>query len=145
MIDASFFEALAVLPDCRTVVRELAGRHEVFIASAAMDVPSSFDAKYAWLRRHFPFIPPSHIVFCGDKSVVDADYLIDDRPRHFARFKGTPLLFSAPHNAGESRYQRVASWNEVRDFFARIDTAPNSLASPDSGSQPATSDLAPGF
>ena len=115
MLDASFFEDLAVLPDCQDVVRELMERYEVFVASAAMDVPYSFDAKYRWLRRHFPFIPPTHIVFCGDKTVVDADYLIDDRARHFARFRGTPLLFSAPHNAAETRYLRVASWKEVRE------------------------------
>ncbi len=121
MLDASFFEDLAVLPDCQEVVRELADRYDVFIASAAMDVPCSFDAKYRWLRRHFPFIPPSQIVFCGDKGIVDADYLIDDRARHFARFKGRPLLFSAPHNAHETRYPRVNSWREVRDYFARLD------------------------
>jgi 5'(3')-deoxyribonucleotidase/uncharacterized protein with PQ loop repeat len=121
MLDASFFDNLAVLPDCQAVVRELAERHEMFVASAAMEVPCSFDAKYHWLRRHFPFIPPSHIVFCGDKSVVDADYLIDDRPRHFARFKGKPLLFAAPHNSEETRYPRVASWKEVREFFAQLE------------------------
>jgi len=119
MLDASFFEELEVLPDCQAVVRELSERYEVFIASAAMDVPCSFDAKFRWLRRHFPFIPPSHIVFCGDKSIVDAHYLIDDRAQHFARFKGEPLLFSAPHNAAETAYTRVASWREVRDHFAQ--------------------------
>jgi 5'(3')-deoxyribonucleotidase/uncharacterized protein with PQ loop repeat len=129
MLDASFFEDLAVLPECQEVVRELADRYEVFIASAAMDVPCSFDAKYRWLQRHFPFIPPSQIVFCGDKTIVDADYLIDDRPRHFANFKGQPLLFSAPHNAGETRYTRVASWNEVRDHFARLDLRPENRRS----------------
>jgi 5'(3')-deoxyribonucleotidase len=118
MLDASFFEDLEVMPDCQDVVRELAARHEVFIATAAMDVPCSFDAKYRWLQRHFPFIPASHIVFCGDKSVIDADYLIDDRARHFARFKGRPLLFSAPHNRNETRYPRVSSWSDVRDVFA---------------------------
>ena len=118
MLDASFFEDLEVLPDCQAVVRELAERYEVFIATAAMDVPCSFDAKYRWLRRHFPFIPPSHIVFCGDKSILDAQYLIDDRAHHFARFKGEPVLFSAPHNAVETAYSRVASWTEVRDHFA---------------------------
>jgi len=124
MLDASFFEDLAVLPDCQEVVRELAERYDVFIASAAMDVPCSFDAKYRWLQRHFPFIPPSQIVFCGDKAIVDADYLIDDRPQHFAKFRGQALLFSAPHNAGEARYTRVASWTEVREYFARFDSRP---------------------
>jgi 5'(3')-deoxyribonucleotidase/uncharacterized protein with PQ loop repeat len=119
MLDASFFEDLAVMPDCREVLGELAHRYEVFIVTAAMDVPCSFDAKYRWLQEHFPFIPSSHIVFCGDKSIVDADYLIDDRPRHFAAFRGEALLFSAPHNAGETRYTRVSSWKDVREHFAR--------------------------
>jgi 5'(3')-deoxyribonucleotidase/uncharacterized protein with PQ loop repeat len=118
MLDATFFAELEVMPDCQDVVRELAARHDVFIVTAAMDVPCSFDAKYRWLQRHFPFIPSSRFVFCGDKHIVDADYLIDDRARHFAKFKGRPLLFSAPHNAGETRYPRVSCWAEVRDVFA---------------------------
>jgi 5'(3')-deoxyribonucleotidase/uncharacterized protein with PQ loop repeat len=121
MLDATFFENLELMPGCQDVVRELAARHEVFIATAAMDVPCSFDAKYRWLQRHFPFIPTSHIVFCGDKAIIEADYLIDDRSRHFARFKGRPLLFSAPHNMDETRYPRVESWAEVRELFARLD------------------------
>ena len=65
-------------------------------------------------------IAPDHIVFCGDKGIIDADFLIDDRARHFPRFKGRPLLFSAPHNAGERRYPRVGSWKEIRELFAEI-------------------------
>jgi 5'-nucleotidase len=121
MFDASFFADLAIMPDCQAVIRDLALRHDVFVVSAAMDVPASFDAKFRWLQRHFPFIPPDQIVFCGDKGIVDADYLIDDRARHFSRFKGRPLLFSAPHNAGERRYPRVDSWQDVRDVFARLE------------------------
>ena len=122
LLDSTFFEQLALFPDCQEVIRELTERHDVFIVTAAMDVPCSFDAKYRWLQRHFPFIPASRIVFCGDKGIVDADYLIDDRARHFTRFKGKPLLFSAPHNAAETRYPRVSSWAEVRDVFARLAT-----------------------
>jgi 5'(3')-deoxyribonucleotidase len=123
MLDATFFAQLAVLPDCRDVIRELTTRHDVFIVTAAMDVPCSFDAKYRWLQQHFPFIPSAQIVFCGDKGVIDADYLIDDRARHFVSFKGRPLLFSAPHNAHETRYPRVSSWAEVREFFANVAAA----------------------
>jgi 5'(3')-deoxyribonucleotidase len=120
MVDASFFEDLAVMPGAREVLLDLSSRHDVFIVSAAMDVPCSFDAKYRWLQKHFAFIPPSQIVFCGDKGIVDADYLIDDRARHFAYFRGQGLLFSAPHNAEETRYARVGSWADVRVFFARL-------------------------
>jgi 5'(3')-deoxyribonucleotidase len=112
-----FFADLEEIEGSRETVRALAERYEVFIASAAMEVPSSFAAKYAWLRERFPFIPPSHIVFCGDKSVLDVDYLIDDTPRHFERFRGTPILFDAPHNRDERRYQRVRNWTEVRELL----------------------------
>jgi 5'(3')-deoxyribonucleotidase/uncharacterized protein with PQ loop repeat len=130
MLDASFFADLTVMPDCQDVVRELAARYDVFVVTAAMDVPSSFDAKYRWLRRHFPFIPPAHIVFCGDKSIVAADYLIDDRPRHFPRFKGRPLLYSAPHNANEHRYPRVNSWQDVRAFFNALENGASGSKAP---------------
>jgi 5'(3')-deoxyribonucleotidase len=94
-------------------LRLLDSRFDVFITSAAMDVPFSFDSKYRWLQRHFPFIPPSRIVFCGDKEIINADYLIDDRSRHFARFRGTGILFTAPHNARERARLRAGNWDDV--------------------------------
>jgi 5'(3')-deoxyribonucleotidase/uncharacterized protein with PQ loop repeat len=114
VFDASFFTDLDMIAGSREVLRELAERHEVFVATAAMEVPTSFEAKYAWLREHLPFIPPSHYVFCGDKGVLDVDYLIDDNPRHFQNLRGRPILFSAPHNKYEKRYERANSWSEVR-------------------------------
>lgn len=129
-LDESFFASLAVMPECGEVIRELAGRHEVFIVTAAMDVPCSFAAKFQWLQRHFPFIAPSNVVFCGDKGIVDADYLIDDQPRHFGGFKGRALLFSAPHNTAETRYRRVHSWAEVRRVFREAEGRPDGAPVP---------------
>ena len=111
--DDGFFEDLGVIENSQHALQRLATEYDVFIASAAMEVPSSFDAKFRWLQRHFPFIPTSNIVFCGNKEVIDADYLIDDRSRHFARFRGTGILFTAPHNARESAHLRVNNWNEL--------------------------------
>jgi 5'(3')-deoxyribonucleotidase len=89
----------------------------VFITTAAMEVPSSFNAKFRWLARHFPFIPSSHIVFCGDKCVLAVDYLIDDNARHFERLQGEGILFTAPHNIHETRFRRVNDWFDVRKMF----------------------------
>src|SRR5262245_13588237 len=108
-----FFDDLDMVPSSQLALRLLDSRFDVFITSAAMEVPSSFDAKFKWLQRHFPFIPPSRIVFCGDKEIVNADYLIDDRSRHFARFRGTGILFTAPHNARERARCRANNWEEV--------------------------------
>jgi 5'(3')-deoxyribonucleotidase len=112
-----FFADLPVIGDSVEAIRDLQDRYEVFITSAAMDVPASFAAKFAWLGRHFPFIPSSHIVFCGDKSVIAADYLIDDEPRHFERFRGEGIVFSAPQNRLVSGYRRVDNWADVRRLF----------------------------
>jgi 5'(3')-deoxyribonucleotidase len=100
-------------------VLELTEKHEVFIATAAMEYPGSFAAKFQWLGRHFPFIPPSHIVFCGDKSILSADYLIDDNDRHFRRFHGQGVLFTAPHNLNVTGYPRMNGWVEVQRMFLK--------------------------
>ncbi len=81
-----FFEDLPVIADSPRVLRALTERYEVFIATSAMEFPNSFGPKYRWLLRHFPFLDPRHFVFCGDKSILNADYLIDDQPRHFQTF-----------------------------------------------------------
>ena len=105
------------MPEAQRVIRRLQESFEVFIATAAMEVPTSFTAKYDWLERHFPYIAPSHIVFCGDKGILDADFLIDDNPRQLRRFGGEGILYSAPHNIAASGFRRVADWLEVEDLF----------------------------
>jgi 5'(3')-deoxyribonucleotidase/uncharacterized protein with PQ loop repeat len=127
VLEPGFFADLDEVEGSREVVRQLAERYEVFIATAAMEVPTSFADKYTWLRRRFPFIPPSHVVFCGDKGVLDVDYLIDDTSRHFEHFRGTPLLFSAPHNRDVTGFRRVDGWDDVRRMF---------LAPPQDGGRP---------
>jgi 5'(3')-deoxyribonucleotidase len=115
--EPSFFADPEPMPGSIEVVRELCQRYDVFIASAAMEVPTSLAAKFQWLQRHLPFIPPSHLVFCGDKGIVDADFLIDDTPRHFLKFRGTGILFDAPHNRRIEGYRRVRDWADVRRLF----------------------------
>src|SRR5579875_770960 len=58
-----FFANLEVMPHAQRVLERLQERYEVYIATAAMEVPTSFTAKFEWLKEHFPFIRPSHIVF----------------------------------------------------------------------------------
>jgi 5'(3')-deoxyribonucleotidase len=99
------------------VVRDLLTRYEVFITTAAMDVPCSFSAKFDWLQQYFPFIPTSNIVFCGDKSIIAADYLIDDNVRHLGNFRGEGIIYTAPHNVNEQRFRRVDNWDDVRALF----------------------------
>ena len=112
-----FFDVLEVMPESQRVIGRLQQNYEVFIATAAMEVPTSFQAKYRWLGKHFPFIPASHIVYCGDKSILRADYLIDDNPRQLSRFLGEGILYSSPHNINVKGFQRVNDWLDVERLF----------------------------
>ena len=113
-----FFEDLALMPGAQDVLQQLSARFDIFIATQAMAVPNSLGSKYRWLQRHFPFIPPTQYIFCGDKSILRADYLIDDLPKNLLRFQGQGLLYTAPHNLTATGFLRVDNWQQVADYFA---------------------------
>jgi 5'(3')-deoxyribonucleotidase len=117
-----FFEDLPLMPHAQTVLKALSTRFEIFIATQAMTVPNSLGPKYRWLQRHFSFIPPTNYVFCGNKNILRADYLIDDLPRNLQRFEGQGLLYTAPHNLTATGFTRVKDWLEVAGYFAGIQT-----------------------
>jgi 5'(3')-deoxyribonucleotidase len=115
-----FFEDLALMPGAQQVLSQLSARFEIFIATQAMAVPNSLGPKYRWLQRHFPFIPPTHYVFCGNKSILRADFLIDDQPRNLLHFEGRGLLYTAPHNLDAIGFTRVDNWQQVAEYFAAL-------------------------
>jgi 5'(3')-deoxyribonucleotidase len=117
MRSEDFFAVLGVMPESQRVLQKMQNQYDVFIATAAMEVPTSFNAKFKWLQQHFPFIPHSHIVFCGDKSILRGDFLIDDNPRQLSLFRGEGILFSSPANALVTGYRRVNDWLDVEKMF----------------------------
>ncbi|MGO4343885.1 5'-3'-deoxyribonucleotidase [Paenibacillus sp. MCAF9] len=112
-----FFRELKVIEHSQEVIRELSEFYEIYITTAAMEVPASFKAKYEWLLEHFSFLNNMNFVFCGNKSVIHADYLIDDNVKQLERFRGQGILYDAPHNIHKTGYVRVHNWAEVRDYF----------------------------
>jgi 5'(3')-deoxyribonucleotidase/uncharacterized protein with PQ loop repeat len=116
---SGFFDDLGVIPNSQRALKLLSSEFEIFITTAAMEVPFSFDAKFRWLQTTFPFIPTSNIVFCGEKGIINADYLVDDSSRHFARFRGIGILFTAPHNARERARLRANDWDEVVEILMK--------------------------
>jgi 5'-nucleotidase len=114
----AFFEDLAPLPDAIYIIQQLSQHFDIYIATAAMEHPTSFAAKYQWLIKHLPFLSPMNFIFCGNKGIVNADYLIDDSARHFQFFTGQGVLFTAPHNVNEVTQVRVNNWQEIKAYFA---------------------------
>ena len=112
-----FFRNLPVMKDARAVVEELYENYEVYIVTAATEFKHSFTDKWEWLEEHMPFVHWERIVFCGNKSIVHGDYMIDDKVSNLATFNGQGILFTASHNAHDEGYPRMHNWLEVRDFF----------------------------
>jgi 5'(3')-deoxyribonucleotidase len=117
LYEPGFFSEAPVMPDAQEVIAELNKVYEVFIVSAAMEFPNSLPEKYDWLARHFPFLGWQQFVFCGSKTVIKADYLIDDHLKNLDFFEGEALLFTAPHNQLINRHTRVNNWQEVANLL----------------------------
>ena len=115
--DGTLMRDLPLIDGCVDVLRDLNERFAIVICTAAMEFPNTIMPKIAWLDEHFPFLDPHLFVFCGYKQVMGTEYLIDDSPKHFSSFKGTPLLYTAAHNLEETQYDRVSNWSEIADYF----------------------------
>lgn len=112
-----FFADIEVKEGAIETVKKLTNYYTIYVASACMEFPNSFNDKFSWLNKHFSFIPWTNIVFCGYKDIIHSDYLIDDHPRNLQNFSAEGILFNAPHNLSEHRYKRVANWEEVAELF----------------------------
>ncbi|MGS0525055.1 5' nucleotidase, NT5C type [Zobellia nedashkovskayae] len=110
-----FFRNLKLLPNAQEVLQKLHEKHDVFIASAAMQFPNSLEEKSEWLDEHLPFIPWQNRILCGNKHILRGDVLIDDRSYNLKTFEGRPLLFTSPHNVNTSGFERVNNWLEIAE------------------------------
>ena len=120
LANESFFLELEVIKDSQEIIKDLSASYEIYIVTAAMEFPASLAPKYQWLKKHFDFLNEKNFVFCGDKSIIHADYLIDDTPSHLETFIGKGILFTAPHNVNATGYTRVNSWKEVKAYFDNL-------------------------
>jgi len=110
-----FFKDLRIIPDSQEVLRELSLKHDVYIASAAMEFPQSLREKSDWLDAFFPFIPWQKRILCGDKFILKGDILIDDRSKNLINFEGRSILFTSPHNTNTTDFERADTWKEIAD------------------------------
>ncbi len=115
--DDGFFADLPVMENSQETVKWLNEHYDVFVVTAATEFRNSLRDKYDWLHLHFPFITWKNFVLCGDKTIIKADYMIDDHIYNLEQFQGKGLLYTASHNIHETRFTRVNNWKEVRAFF----------------------------
>ena len=114
-----FFKDVPVMQDSQEVIAELNKKYEVFIVSSALEFPQSLPEKFAWLQEHFSFLSWTQIVFCGNKSVIRGDYMIDDYLKNLDYFDGVKMLYTAPHNQLLEGHNRVNNWQEIAQVLLK--------------------------
>lgn len=113
----NFFRTMSVNENCQEVMEKINRKFDLFIVSAAMKFPQSLSEKLQWIKEHFPFLTWKQIVFCGSKTIVYGDYMIDDLVYNLEHFNGEKFIFTAPHNIHLNHFNRLNNWKEVGERF----------------------------
>jgi 5'(3')-deoxyribonucleotidase len=114
-----FFRTLHVMPDSQRVLKLLNEKFEIIVVSMATEFPASLTDKQIWLNDNFPFISWKQAVFCGNKSIIPADLMIDDHLKNLDNFNGETIMFIQPHNISntDNKHKKVSSWLEIEKLL----------------------------
>lgn len=116
MDDPNLFFNLPIIENSQEVLQELNNTYDIYVVTSPFNI-NNVIPKNEWLLKHFSFLDPNKFVFTRDKSIIAAEYLIDDKPGNLETFGGDKILFDAPHNKDENRFYRVNDWLEVKDIL----------------------------
>jgi len=76
-----FFRTVPVMKGSIGGLNKLNSLYDVVVVSMATEFPLSLTDKQLWMHDNYPFISWQQIVFCGNKSFLRADIMIDDHPK----------------------------------------------------------------
>jgi 5'(3')-deoxyribonucleotidase len=106
-----FFYSLDPIEDAISTVKWLAEHHDVWIATApSVRNSHCYSEKRDWIEKYFGLDMVRKTIICPDKSLLIADYLIDDKADGFGQenFTGELLQF------GSSSFP---DWDAIRWYF----------------------------
>lgn len=114
-----FFENLPVMSNAVEVMKVLWEQYDCYIVSASSYSHDIVPQKWRWLQKHFPFIQKEKVIFAKDKSVIKADFMIDDGPHNLRAFDGWRICYDSPYNRvlDFPIDVRVSNWYEIANFF----------------------------
>jgi 5'(3')-deoxyribonucleotidase len=114
-----FFRTIPVMADSQRVLKLLNKTYEILVISLATEFPVGLTDKQLWINDNFPFINWKQVVFCGNKSLIPADLMIDDHFKNLDHFKGETIIFMQPHNVYNTDHQHktVSSWSEIEKLL----------------------------
>ncbi len=117
-----FFRTIPVMKDSQRILEKLNKTYEIIIVSMATEFPVSLTDKQLWLNEHFPFISWRQVIFCGNKSLINADLMIDDHLKNLDNFKGETVMYIQPHNINNTdhKHRTVSSWLDIEKLLLPV-------------------------
>lgn len=117
---ANLYDGVKPFEGAREAVYTLLSKgHRVVYVTAC--VQDTMDQKLEWLLHHCFLTKKNYrrdFIAAGDKSLIMADYLFDDRPLNVETFKwGTGVLVERPHNRDCKWPHRVRSLAEAPNWL----------------------------
>ena len=116
-----FFRTVPAMEGSVEGLKKLNFQYDVVVVSMATEFPQSLTDKQLWMHDHYPFISWEQLVFCGNKSLLQADIMIDDHPKNLDNFNGETIMFTQPHNIflTDTKHRRVSSWKEIENILLK--------------------------
>lgn len=120
--EVGFFRDLNPFPHAVEAITKLSCLHHVFICSSpnSREYTYSAEEKTYWVNKHFDKIP---LVLCDDKTLINCDILIDDRPHiktkglvNQSKVAWDHVCFERSYNtiySDENKLSVVKSWKDV--------------------------------
>lgn len=117
-----FFADLDPIPWAMELLRTLdaMGLHIVFVTSPYLSNPHCYPEKVAWITKHLGYKFRDRVVLTLDKTLVDVDVLVDDKPDIIGHgpSRWVRVVYDQPYNQ-MVQAPRMHSWH--RDYGVLLD------------------------
>jgi len=90
-------------------------KHKIFFVTSS--TPEHMGHKYQWLKKLGLVHTTDEYVEAADKSLIYADFLVDDYIKNISDFRGIGILFTQPWNKNIDWKPRASSYEEVIEYI----------------------------
>lgn len=128
-VTRNLYENATLLEDCYNVLKKLNKYYKIYICTDYIwrEVISyagdNLKNKYEFLYQELDFLKPQNFIFACDKSIINCDIKIDDRPHNLKGAK-KKILFTAYHNKEMTQEElrkdnliRANNWLDIENIL----------------------------
>ena len=110
-----FFRGLDPVFDGIEVLWRWYKKIDFCIATDTMGIDFVQQEKQDWINEHVPFI--KKVYFGKDKTIVPADILIEDGPKHLQEWPFITIKVIHPYNLYIQADYEVENWQQIEELF----------------------------